>query len=431
MAAALLVACLLTQAPAAASRRDDPQQQQRRAERRAQELGDDIDGARSGLARAREQRDDTLIELERIDGQRTALTAELDALSGQLADAEAAVRRSDQALRRTAAQITSTADELAVVERELDAGHDLLRRRARASYMQGGGVSMAERVLDVQAASELGVSLQYLRSLLSGDVEQVEHFDALERRSAVALEQLSQLRTAQNGARARREAERERVAGLVTQRRTVAKRLRARADEHQQLLADLDNDVRRYTSAVDGLQSESDAITRRLADLSAAQRRAEQDRRAAAAASTGSSTVEPASAGRSVDGGAAGRFQWPVNGVITSGFGYRTHPVLGTRRLHAGVDFGAPAGTPIVAVADGRVVSAGWHGGYGNAVVIDHGAGLATLYGHQSRLAVAGGARVSRGQVIGYVGSTGMSTGAHLHLEVRRDGVPVEPMGFL
>lgn len=105
--------------------------------------------------------------------------------------------------------------------------------------------------------------------------------------------------------------------------------------------------------------------------------------------------------------------------------------MLGTRRLHAGVDFGAGPGTPIVAADNGTVVSAGWTGGYGNAVIIDHGGGVATLYGHQSRLAVRSGARVSRGQVIGYVGSTGMSTGPHLHFELRVNGVPRDPMSRL
>jgi len=102
--------------------------------------------------------------------------------------------------------------------------------------------------------------------------------------------------------------------------------------------------------------------------------------------------------------------------------------VLGTQRLHAGVDFGAPSGTPIVAAAAGTVVSAGWQGGYGNAVIIDHGGGEATLYGHQSRLAVSSGGSVRRGQIIGYVGSTGMSTGPHLHFELRINGVPTDPM---
>jgi murein DD-endopeptidase MepM/ murein hydrolase activator NlpD len=99
--------------------------------------------------------------------------------------------------------------------------------------------------------------------------------------------------------------------------------------------------------------------------------------------------------------------------------------------MHTGIDFGASSGTPIRAAADGVVVSAGPLGGYGNATVIDHGNGLATLYGHQSSIVVAPGQRVSRGQVIGYVGCTGLCTGPHLHFEVRVRGTPVDPMQYL
>jgi len=99
--------------------------------------------------------------------------------------------------------------------------------------------------------------------------------------------------------------------------------------------------------------------------------------------------------------------------------------------MHTGVDLGCGNGTPIGAAGDGVVVSAGWNGGYGNAVVIDHGNGLATLYGHQSSLAASPGQRVSTGQTIGYVGSTGYSTGPHLHWEVWVNGTPVDPMGYV
>lgn len=117
----------------------------------------------------------------------------------------------------------------------------------------------------------------------------------------------------------------------------------------------------------------------------------------------------------------------PVPGPVSSGFGMRRHPILGYRRMHSGMDFRAGYGTPIVAVADARVTSAGRAGGCGNAVRLDHGGGLATRYCHMSRMAVRAGQSVRRGQVIGYVGSTGLSTGPHLHYEMYRGGRAVDP----
>jgi murein DD-endopeptidase MepM/ murein hydrolase activator NlpD len=119
---------------------------------------------------------------------------------------------------------------------------------------------------------------------------------------------------------------------------------------------------------------------------------------------------------------------WPVAGRITSYFGYRYHPILHFTRFHAGVDFGAAWGSPIVAAADGQVVGAGWTGGYGRQVRIAHGGGLMTSYSHMSQVAAAPGSFVHAGQLIGYVGTSGLSTGPHLHYEVRKDGVPVNPL---
>jgi murein DD-endopeptidase MepM/ murein hydrolase activator NlpD len=118
----------------------------------------------------------------------------------------------------------------------------------------------------------------------------------------------------------------------------------------------------------------------------------------------------------------------PVAGRITSGFGMRFHPILHFARMHAGIDFGAAWGSPIVAAADGTVVAAGWGGGYGRQVQISHGGGIVTLYGHMSSIAATAGEPVRQGQVIGYVGSSGLSTGPHLHFEVKVNGQPVDPM---
>lgn len=126
-----------------------------------------------------------------------------------------------------------------------------------------------------------------------------------------------------------------------------------------------------------------------------------------------------------------GRLSYPSQGPVTSTFGWRMHPLLGYKRFHAGTDFGVPTGSPIRAADNGRVIFAGWQGGYGNTVIIDHGGGLTTLYGHASALYVQEGQSVERGQEIAAVGSTGLSTGPHLHFEVRVNGNPQDPMSYL
>ncbi len=118
----------------------------------------------------------------------------------------------------------------------------------------------------------------------------------------------------------------------------------------------------------------------------------------------------------------------PVAGRVTSQFGSRFHPILGHKRMHKGVDLGAGMGSPIVAAADGRIVRAGWAGGYGRQVAIAHTGGIRTTYSHMSRIAAQPGQSVRQGQVIGYVGSSGLSTGAHLHYEVYKNGRPVNPL---
>ncbi len=123
-----------------------------------------------------------------------------------------------------------------------------------------------------------------------------------------------------------------------------------------------------------------------------------------------------------------GPFGKPVAGRIVSGFGYRVHPIFHRVRFHYGVDIAAPYGSPIYAAADGEVVYAGWRRAYGNTVIVDHGNGLATLYAHCSAILVGEGQVVRKGQVIARVGSTGLSTGPHLHFEVRRFGEPVNPL---
>ena len=195
---------------------------------------------------------------------------------------------------------------------------------------------------------------------------------------------------------AKRAAEiREIKDGLVSRQNGLQE---VRADKHQTLVS-VRSDRHELETHLASLEKEQAKIAARLAGVN----------------------VQPAGTVRH----GSGRFIWPVNGTFTSPFGYRWG------RLHAGIDIAVPEGTPIRAADGGTVAIAGWTGGYGNYTCINHGGGVSTCYGHQSRIAVSVGQSVSQGQVIGYSGNTGNSTGPHLHFEVRIGGNPVDPMGYL
>jgi murein DD-endopeptidase MepM/ murein hydrolase activator NlpD len=183
--------------------------------------------------------------------------------------------------------------------------------------------------------------------------------------------------------------------GLVSSERSLADARR----EKNRRLASVRESKSEYLHEVEGLQAQSAALGAQI--------------RSAQSSAPADST--PSSSG----------LIWPVSGPVTSGFGMRWG------RMHEGIDIGAASGTPIHAAAGGTVIYAGWMGGYGNLVVIDHHNSLATAYGHQSSIATSVGASVAQGQTVGYVGCTGHCFGPHLHFEVRVNGSPVDPLGYL
>jgi murein DD-endopeptidase MepM/ murein hydrolase activator NlpD len=168
-----------------------------------------------------------------------------------------------------------------------------------------------------------------------------------------------------------------------------------------------------------GVREDKDAALAHMAHLQALSASLADRIRAAQSASP--SPVAPVSTGAP----SAAGFVWPVHGVLTSYFGWRWG------RMHEGIDLAVGSGTPVVASAAGTVIVAGWMGGYGNLVVIDHGNGIATAYGHNSGITVGYGQQVAQGQLIAYSGNTGNSTGPHVHFEVRVNGMPVDPLGYL
>ena len=177
-------------------------------------------------------------------------------------------------------------------------------------------------------------------------------------------------------------------------------------------------------SLVDQINAEQDALYDILEDLEAESKALNSEIKrlqAEQAAKNGTNTKAP------------GAYLWPCpsSHTITSNYGYRVHPVTGAKKLHSGMDIGASYGAAVVAAASGTVIMSKYYGGYGNCIIIDHGGGVSTLYGHMSSLVAKTGQKVSAGETIGKVGSTGVSTGNHLHFEVRINGSTVNPANYV
>ena len=180
----------------------------------------------------------------------------------------------------------------------------------------------------------------------------------------------------------------------------------------------MEEKVRKRKAVIDKMKSDKATVDREYDEMMAASKQITQMLQRSSMANM------PRVAGN-------GSMIWPVGGTVTSEFGWRTHPISGTQKFHSGIDIGADYGSPIAAAQAGTVEYAGWISGYGNAVIINHGGGITTLYGHNQSLAVSVGQQVSQGETIAYCGSTGNSTGPHCHFEVRQNGEPVSPYGFL
>lgn len=385
-----VLAVLLIAAPAAG----DPGSEKERVDDRIEDLRDRIDSA---------------------SAQEGVLTSELTALTSRVRDAQGAVdaglaeltavelRLSVQRSRRERldAQVAELTARLVAIRTEEAASIEQLERRVREIYMADEPDPVAF-MIGATSFSDLIDTVEMLNRIGRQD-------DRIVKRVARARQRTVDAARAARLARAEaREAERE-ISAHVIEQRTISARLIASRDalhaaEHdkQTTLDTIQGERAEYEHEVEVLEAESAAL--------AAQIRSAQEQ----AVATGSSPAPN-----------PGGLSWPVSGPVVSGFGPRGG------RLHEGIDIIAASGTPVRASAAGTVIHAGWLGGYGLLVVIDHGGGLSTAYAHNSSLARGVGARVVQGEVIAYVGSTGNSSGPHVHFEVRVNGTAVDPMGYL
>ncbi len=391
LVAALTAVLVFAVVPAVGA--DDLDRDLQSVRNRIESLSDEIDAtsaSRSALAR------DIQETAERMDEVLESIASvRMDVLT---VASELAQKQRD--LREVRSDLHATYQSLALTRSELGAARVDAAHYAIETYMSAG-LGVPTVALSVAAWNDIGIGLAYLDQISASGTESIQRFESLlvdERRARVTA------------------AAHEVARGLVLAAlESAEKRLGSLQNELQRSSEALQEEYRRQRTLLASYDAEIEEIEGEIASLDREQ-----------------SSIKKLIDERSVAAGAApGSLVRPVPGGISSGFGPRIHPIYGYSLMHNGVDMNGATGQEIVAAAAGTVFFAEAKGGYGNSIMIDHGGGMVTLYAHQSRFAVSEGQQVSTGQVIGYVGSTGTSTGPHLHFEVRINGNPVNPMNYL
>jgi murein DD-endopeptidase MepM/ murein hydrolase activator NlpD len=375
-------------------------------ESRQREIDAELNRLRGELSEIDAKSARAVAELRVTRRHREELDGEVAGIDRQLATAQQELDGTDAALATAVAQEEAADAAVENAERALKEATAVLQEQAVQAFINFGSqksvgdllaeiedVNDAPRVVVwVQAVAERQTSVVEEHRRLQQDTTQLR-VDVAAARDAVALRRDQAAARKADIERVR--AERTQVQGSVAQE----------AANEQRLVDNLNSTRAKAAAEVAELERASAAIKALLQRKQSGQ------------------TVVPVK---------PGFLRAPVSpAVINSTFGYRIHPIFGDSRLHSGVDFNASTGTPVYAAADGTVIYAGWQSGYGNTVVIDHGGAIATLYAHNSAIAVTEGAKVKKGQQISSAGATGNVTGPHVHFEVRVNGTPVDPLGYL
>ena len=357
-------------------------------------------------------------QVERKKRKEGVLTTTIQGYNSRIGGLRGDIRQAEKRLSVVQSDLDAKRDELLRVRDQLEVARDRLER-ARAELRASRG-ALADRLVELYKADEPDALTVVLEA--DGFADLLERTEFLERISDQDRQIVEKVRVL----KARAERSERRLAGLEEQKRVAAETILRRRDDiaaTRDRLATAQGELR---VARNGRRSVLAKVRRERnraqEDLAALEREQAKVRSALAGAAPGA--FAPRSGAGPIRRG-SGRLIWPINGPLTSPFGMRWG------RLHAGVDISAPSGTPIRAADSGRVVLLGFTGGYGNYTCIQHTSSMSTCYAHQSGYATSSGAGVRQGQVIGYVGNTGNSFGAHLHFEVRIGGSPVNPLGYL
>lgn len=368
----------------------------------ADDLDDQVQDLQGQIDSSRLEQENWQQVIEDVSAKLKQIQADLDAANARLQSI-----RSRQA--EINAQIVQTQNEIVKMEAYLKTRQNVLNRRVRAIYMHGQ-LNYLEVILGANSFSDFANRVEFLKRVIRSDYN--------------LILEIQKQKAAIEAKKAQLEEDKRQLDALAAEAEKTQKEIAAKKAEQQKVLdaaksnkaaaAQMEQDLNAQLASVRNL------IQQRLAAAEAARQAAQQASSDEGGGGSDDNYVQ-----------GTGAMGWPCSGPITSPFGYRTHPIFGTTIFHAGIDIGVDYGTPIHAADSGVVVYSGWIAGYGNAVIIDHGGGVSTLYGHNQSLAVSEGQSVSKGSVIAYAGSTGNSTGPHCHFEVDVNGSPVNPMGYL
>lgn len=353
-----------------ASEADDKQAELNEVQSQMQKMQERKEKARQKAAAASEGLEEIQSRLNELQAQARELQAKSNALQAKINDNQA---------------------QLAKKKAEVEQRKKIYSQRLRQIYINGQ-VNYLDVLLGAKDFGDFSSRMYLLQKIISSDIAMLQQLQKDEAEIKSRQEQLDAEMKEIKSTKAELEAKRARANRLKEQRSYML--YKAQEEEQQS------------QSEYERLLAISENITAMLRNMES-------------------------SGGGSSSSGGTGRFMWPCRGEITSYFGWRTHPIFGTTKYHSGMDIAVDYGTPIMAADSGTVIYSGWLGGYGYAVMIDHGSGLVTLYAHNQSLNVYEGQYVTKGTCIAYAGSTGYSTGPHCHFEVRLHGEVTEPLNYL
>ena len=327
-----------------------------------------------------------------VKGQKAAATESKKLLDGQIITLEGQIGSVNTTISELDSKLEIEEARLEAAILKVDEKEDLFERRMALMYEENAQISYLDVLFASENLTDFVETYEVMQELMEYDQEIIDQVTDAKNEVEEAKNEIADAKAER--VRAKEE--------LTSQKRTLDQKVQERMD----LISALESDQQAYEKAYEEARATEQSLKSQLA---------------AQLSKSGGPTKFT-----------SGKFGWPTNyTTVTSSYGMRYHPVLKVNKLHTGTDFGAPYGSSVFAAAEGKVIKAEYNSAYGNMVVIDHGGGYSTLYAHASSLCVSAGQYVTKGQTIMYVGSTGFSTGPHLHFEIMIDGKTTDPMGYL